>query len=126
MRGLAGGLRFDFAQADSLEGAGVNSGADKQILKKKAYLLAMHQEGGQERSLSDNCVALLAASMRVLDDTVRDGGVAGSEKGESAIKGLLDHVKETAPTALSDIDSSLDLSEAARNELEDVIKGYFA
>ena len=126
MRGLAGGLRFDFAQADSLEGAGANSGADKQILKKKAYLLAMHQEGGQERSLSDNCVALLAASMRVLDDTVRDGGVAGSEKGESAIKGLLDHVKEAAPTALADIDSSLDLSEAARNELEDVIKGYFA
>jgi len=126
MRGLAGGLRFDFAQADSLEGAGANSGADKQIVKKNAYLLAMHQAGGQERSLSDNCVALLAASMRVLDDTVRDGGGAGTEKGESAIKGLLDHVKEAAPTALADIDSSLDLSEAGRTELESVIKGYFA
>jgi len=126
MRGLAGGLRFDFAQAESLEGAGENSGADKQVLKKKAYLLAMHQEGGQERILSDNCVVLLAASMRVLDDTIRDGGVAGTEKGQSIITGLLEHVQKTAPAALSEIDSSLDLSDSGRSELEDVIKNYFA
>ena len=126
MRGLAGGLRFDFAQAASLEGAGVNSGGDKQILKKKAYLLAMHQDGGQERILSDNCIVLLAASMRVFDESIRDGGVAGTEKGQSIISGLLEHVQKTAPAALADIDSSLDLSDSVRSELEEVINKYFA
>ena len=54
---------------------------------------------------------------------IRDGGVAGTEKGESAIKGLLDHVKATSPTALADIiNSSLEFNEAVRNEL----KEYFA
>lgn len=74
MRELAAGLRFEFAQADSLDGAGENSGADKQILKKKAYLLAMHQEAGGGRALSENCVVLLAAGLRGLDDTIKQGG----------------------------------------------------
>jgi hypothetical protein len=33
LRNLIGGLRFDIAQAASLDGAGANSGADRQILK---------------------------------------------------------------------------------------------
>ena len=53
---------------------------------------------------------------------MRDGGVAGTEKGESAIKWLLDHVKAATPIALADIHSSIDLSEAVKNEL----KKYFA
>ena len=43
LRNLIGGLRFDFAQAASLDGAGANSGADRQILKRDAYLLALHK-----------------------------------------------------------------------------------
>ena len=126
MRGLAGGLRFDFAQADSLDGAGANSGADKQILKKKAYLLAMHQEAGDERTLSENAVALLAASLRVLDETITNGGEAGTELGQNTMKSLLEHVNNAAPDALSEIDNSLDLSESVRTELEKVIKEHFA
>ena len=126
MRGLAGGLRFDFAQADSLDGAGANSGADKQILKKKAYLLAMHQEAGDERTLSENAVALLAASLRVLDETITNGGEAGTELGQNTMRSLLEHVNNAAPDALSEIDNSLDLSESVRTELEKVIKEHFA
>lgn len=126
MRGLAGGLRFDFAQADSLDGAGANSGADKQILKKKAYLLAMHQEAGDERTLSENAVALLAASLRVLDETIQNGGEAGTELGQNTMRSLLEHVNNAAPDALSEIDNSLDLSESVRTELEKVIKEHFA
>lgn len=125
MRGLAGGLRFDFAQADSLDGAGANSGADKQILKKKAYLLAMHQEAGDERTLSENAVALLAASLRVLDETITNGGEAGTELGQNTMKSLLEHVNNAAPDALSEIDNSLDLSESVRTELGKVIKEHF-
>ncbi len=126
MRGLAGGLRFDFAQANSLDGAGANSGADKQILKKQTYLLAMHQDFGEERTLSENCIMLLAASLGVLDDTVKAGGTAGTEQGRETVKNLLDHVQKQAPLAMSDIDSSLDLSDANRSELEDVIKSHFS
>ena len=121
MRGLAGGLRFDFAQANSLEGAGANSGAEKQLLKKQAYLLAMHQEAGDERSLSENCVLLLAASMLVLDDIVEKGGTAGTDLGRDAIQGLIAHVRETAPKAMEEIDETLDLSEEVRSELEGII-----
>jgi F0F1-type ATP synthase alpha subunit len=126
MRNLVGGLRFDFAQADSLDGAGANSGADKQILKKKAYLLAMHQENGEQRALSENCVTLLAATMRVLDDTINEGGTAGTELGRDTITKLIDHVQKTAPTAMSDIDASLDLTDSTREELEKAIEEYFA
>lgn len=126
MRNLAGGLRFDFAQADSLDGAGANSGADKQILKKNAYLLAMHQDSGEERLLSENCVTLLAASMGVLDDIVKAGGTAGTDVGKSTIANLLSHARETAPVAMNDIDGSLDLSDSVREELEKVIRGYFS
>jgi len=126
MRNLVGGLRFDFAQADSLDGAGANSGADKQILKKKAYLLAMHQENGEQRALSENCVTLLAATMRVLDGTINEGGTAGTELGRDTITKLIDHVQKTAPTAMSDIDASLDLTDSTREELEKAIEEYFA
>ncbi len=126
MRNLAGGLRFDFAQADSLEGAGANSGAEKQILKKQAYLLAMHQDVGEERALSENCVVLMAASLRVLDCVIEEGGTAGTELGKSTIRNLIDHVREKAPAAMSDIDGSLDVSDSTREEIETVIKDYFA
>jgi len=126
MRGLAGGLRFDFAQANSLEGAGANSGADKQILKKQAYLLAMHQEGAEVRTLSENCVVLLAASLGVFGETLRQGGTAGTTLGQDTIKELIHHVKTSAPDAMAEIDESLDLSESVRKELETIIKVHFS
>lgn len=125
MRGLAGGLRFDFAQADSLDGAGENSGADKQIMKKKSYLLAMHQETGEERSLSENCVAILAASLGALDDVINEGGTAGTELGQRTVQDLITHVLKTAPDAMANIDKSLDLSESTREEITDIIKAFF-
>jgi hypothetical protein len=64
--------------------------------------------------------------MRVFDESIRDGGVAGTEKGQSIISGLLEHVQKIAPAALADIDSSLDLSDSVRSELEEVINKYFA
>lgn len=126
LRGLAGGLRFDFAQADSLEGAGTNSGAEKQIMKKKAYLLAMHQEPGEVRTLSENCVALMAASMRLLDSTILQGGVAGTKEGQETINGLIQHLHKVAPDVMAEIDTSLDMNPSVREVLETSIKEYFA
>lgn len=39
---------------------------------------------------------------------------------------LIDHVQKTAPTAMSDIDASLDLTDSTREELEKAIEEYFA
>eukprot|EP00557_Chaetoceros_sp_GSL56_P003833 CAMPEP_0176498748 /NCGR_PEP_ID=MMETSP0200_2-20121128/12508_1 /TAXON_ID=947934 /ORGANISM="Chaetoceros sp., Strain GSL56" /LENGTH=702 /DNA_ID=CAMNT_0017897019 /DNA_START=181 /DNA_END=2286 /DNA_ORIENTATION=- len=117
LRSLAGGLRFDFAQADSLDGAGTNSGADKQIMKKKAYLLAMHQGPGEERTLSDNCVAMMAASMRLLDSAIRDGHIAGTREGQATIQALIEHVRKVAPDAMAEIDTTLDMSQSVKKVL---------
>jgi F-type H+-transporting ATPase subunit alpha len=124
---LAGGLRFEFAQAASLDGAGVNSGADKQILKRDALLLAMHQEseiGG--RLLSENCVALLAALKGYLNGVIQKGGLAGTESGKQEIDGLLSYVWQSAPDVMKSIDESLDLTSDTRSELESILKDYFA
>lgn len=125
-RRLVSGLRFDFAQADALEGAQSNSGAEKLLLKKEAYLLAMHQELGAERSLSENCTVLLAANMRKLDKVVQDGGKAGTKLGKETIEGLLDYVRKSAPSELAEIDSSLDISLDNRKKLEEVVEHYFS
>jgi F0F1-type ATP synthase, alpha subunit len=125
LRSLAGGLRFDFAQADNLDGAGTNSGVDKQIMKKKAYLLAMHQEPGEERTLSENCVAMMAASMRLLDGTIRDGHVAGTKDGQATVRALIEHVSEVAPDAMAEIDTTLDMSQSVKKVLETAIQEYF-
>jgi len=124
MRGLAGGLRFDFAQAASLEGAGEGSGAEKQLLKRDAYLLAMHQNPGEVRSLSENCVVLLASSLGLLDATVKEGGTGGTEMGTEKIKSLLNHVWQSSPSSMEDIDQTLDLSDSVRSELETIIKEF--
>ncbi len=126
MRGLAGGLRFDFAQAASLEGADENSGAEKQLLKRDAYLLAMHQNPGDVRLLSENCVTLLASSLGLLNKTVEAGGKAGSDLGNETIEGLLDHIRVTAPNLMEDIDNTLDLTPSDRYELENIIKKYLS
>lgn len=126
MRTLAGGLRFNFAQAASLEGAGENSGADKQILKRDSYLLAMHQESGEVRTLSENCVALLASSLGLLDSTVQMGGRGGTELGSKTMKELLEHVWQTSPGIMDEIDQKLDISPSVRSELETIAKDFFS
>mmetsp|Transcript_14766 Transcript_14766/g.21091 ORF Transcript_14766/g.21091 Transcript_14766/m.21091 type:complete len:831 (+) Transcript_14766:26-2518(+) len=126
MRGLTGGLRFDFQQAASLDGAGANSGAERQIRKRDAYLLSMHQDKGDSRTLSENCVALLAASTGSLDAVVKNGGLAGTEKGRSALKGLFDHVWDIAADSMKNIDETLDLTPSDRATLESSINDYFS
>lgn len=126
LRSLAGGLRFDFAQADSLDGAGSNSGAEKQIMKKKAYLLAMHQGPGEERTLSENCVAMMAASMRFLDSAIGEGHVAGTKEGQATVQALIEHVRKVAPDTMAEIDTILDMSPSVKKVLETVIQEYFA
>ena len=126
MRGLAGGLRFDFAQAASLEGADEKSGAEKQLLKRDAYLLAMHQNPGDVRLLSENCVALMASSLGLLNKTVESGGKAGSDVGNETIQGLLNHIRENAPNLMDGIDESFDLTPSTRSELEVIIKDYLS
>jgi len=125
-RKLVGGLRFDFAQATAVDGADANSGADKQLLKKEAYLLAMHQESDDRRKLSENCVTLLAATMGSLNSVVEKGSRAGTESGDEAIRNLLKYVKEVAPAAMNEIDVTLDMDEKVRKELEDAIKTHFS
>ena len=126
MRTLAGGLRFNFAQAASLEGAGENSGAERQILKRDSYLLAMHQESGEVRTLSENCVALLASSLGLLDSTVQMGGKAGTELGSKKIKELLDHAWQTSPSIMNEIDQTLDISPSVQSELETITKEFLS
>jgi F-type H+-transporting ATPase subunit alpha len=125
-RSLVGGLRFDFAQASALDGAQANSGADKLTLKKEAYLLGMHQELGAERSLGENCVVLLAASMRKLDKIIQDGGKAGTELGQTSIDGLVEHVRKYASNQLEEIDTTLDMTPETRKQLEVIIDEYFS
>lgn len=124
LRGLAGGLRFDFAQAASLEGAGKNSGAEKQLLKRDSYLLAMHQDAGEVRSLSENCVVLLASSSGLLDDIIKQGGTAGSDLGSQKISSLLEYVWKSSPSTMQEIDETMDMSSTTRTELETIIKQY--
>lgn len=125
-RSLVGGLRFDFAQANALDGAQANSGADKLTLKKEAYLLGMHQELGAERSLGENCAVLLAASMRKLDKIIQDGGKAGTELGQTCIDGLVEHVRKYASNQLEEIDTTLDMTPETRKQLEVIIDEYFS
>ena len=87
----------------------------------------MHQDainGG--RNLSENCVALLAASTGSLSSTIEAGGEAGTEEGQAAIDGLLKHIWQSAPQTMAEIDTTLDLSEDARATLEESVLDYFS
>lgn len=125
LRNLIGGLRFDFAQAASLDGAGANSGADRQILKRDAYLLALHQDTSEVRLLSENCVALLAVLLGLLDKTIQEGGKAGTELGRQRMEDLIKHAWQTSPTLMKEIDDTLDIIPSARSELESTINEFF-
>ena len=125
MRNLVGGLRFELAQAASLEGAGEGSGADRQIRRRDSWMLAMQQDIGERRSLSENAVVLLAASIGALDEVVRAGGKAGTTDGAEAIQKLLKDVKLTVPKEMEEIDNSLDLTGEVKDRLEVAINKHY-
>ena len=54
-------------------------GNKKQVQRRDAFLLAMHQESNQRRKLSHECISLLA-SRRHLDAVLAEGGLAGQTK----------------------------------------------
>lgn len=128
MRRVVEGLRLDLSQALDMDAADVGTNASKkQIRNASAWLLAMHQPSSSgSRSLSESCVALLAASGGHLNDDVDNGNVAGTAEGEKLMKRLLEHVNLEAPTAMSEIDSSQDLTDITRESIEDAIKSFFS
>lgn len=125
MRNLVGGLRFELAQAAALEGAGEGSGADRQIRRRDSWMLAMQQDIGERRALSENAVLLLAASIGALDEVVRAGGKAGTAEGADATQKLLEDVKVAVPDAMEEIDRTFDLTEEVRDKLEAAINQHF-
>lgn len=124
IRRIAEGVRLDLAQAASMDGAEATNATWKQTRKLNAWKLAMHQDPGSARSLSESCVLLLAASIGILDKTVECGGFAGTDAGQMIIKELLEHVKSRVPGILNDIDETFDLPAEARSELEAAIRSY--
>uniref|UniRef100_A0A7S1GPB0 Uncharacterized protein n=1 Tax=Cyclophora tenuis TaxID=216820 RepID=A0A7S1GPB0_CYCTE len=144
IRRIVEGVRLDLAQAvDMLLGSGGSgssssaatggtiSAADtasrKQLRKRNAWLLAMHQEEGHGgRTLAESCVVLLAASSGLLDSTIDAGGLAGTKAGQRMVEDLLDHVKSRAPDAMTKINESLDISPDVRSELELAMESFIA
>jgi len=122
LRSVVGSLRFEFQQAldimdtslstSTLPGASVE-GDVRQVQRRDAYLLAMKQSTDEARKLSEECIALLAASQGYLD-------------GQTTMGGLMAHVEREVPEIVDSIDTTLDLSLDERSELEKSIKGYFA
>eukprot|EP00746_Dinoflagellata_sp_MGD_P046930 gnl/MRDRNA2_/MRDRNA2_21563_c0_seq1.p1 gnl/MRDRNA2_/MRDRNA2_21563_c0~~gnl/MRDRNA2_/MRDRNA2_21563_c0_seq1.p1 ORF type:complete len:437 (-),score=100.98 gnl/MRDRNA2_/MRDRNA2_21563_c0_seq1:115-1386(-) len=127
IRRVVEGLRLDFSQAADMEmGAERTYESAQQIRKKKAWLLAMQQDIREgDRTLSESCVALLAASIGALDDILDAGGLANTEKGQQAVKKMLKYVCNEAPSAMKEIDESLDVTDATRKELEEAIRSFF-
>jgi F0F1-type ATP synthase alpha subunit len=126
MRRVVEGLRLDLSQAASMDGADFETNATKkQARSAQAWLLAMHQPPTSKvRKLSESCVALLAASSGALDASIDNGVLAGSEEGTRLMLGLLDHVNESIPDCLDEIDTTLDFTEETKGSIEETIKAY--
>ena len=128
MRRVVEGLRLDLSQANDMDGAEIGTNASqKQMRNAKAWLLAMHQPSAKgARSLSESCVALLAAAKGYLSESIDNGIVAGTPEGDDLMKNLLAHVKLGAPTAMEAINTSLDLTDESKSELEKAIQSFFS
>ena len=127
LRRIAEGLRLDLSQSANMEGAEETNASKKQIRRRNALLLAMHQEDGKGgRILSESCTALLAATNGSLDDAVDAGTLAGSEAGQEIMDSMIEHVKSSAPDALATIDQSLDLSDDTKKEVLQAIDSFFS
>lgn len=129
LRSVVGSLRFEFQQAMDVMDTSTASaivGNKKQVQRRDAFLLAMHQESNQRRKLSHECIALLAASRGHLDTVLAEGGLAGTVQGKEAINGLIEFVENNASGVVTEIESTLDLSSEGKSVLEDTITTYFA
>jgi F0F1-type ATP synthase alpha subunit len=125
LRRIVEGIRLEIAQAASMDGAEATEASRRQIRRRNAWLLAMHQQPGQGgRSLSESCVALLAACTGALDETVDAGGLAGTKQGQDFVQSLLEHVKSSLPSAMKEIDETLDLSPETRSVTVDAIESF--
>ena len=126
LRSIAEGLRLDFSQAMSLDGADATSATNKQRRRQNALLLAMYQKAGSSgRRLAESCIALLAAKEGHLDAAVSNGALAGTKKGETLIRNLLDHVATFSGDAMDNIDDTLEISAESRLRLKDAIVSFF-
>ena len=142
LRSVVGSLRFEFQQAMDLSpdsssspapsgGASSSSGPvgeknSKQVRRRDAFLLAMHQKSNEGRKLSTECLVLLAASRGHLDTVLAKGGMAGTSKGKEAIEGMLEYVCNEAGEIMRSIDETLELSSDDMSTLEELIKTYLS
>ena len=128
MRRVVEGLRLDLSQALDMDGADVETNASqKQMRNAKAWLLAMHQPSSSgARKLSQSCVALLATYKGFLNDSIDNGVHAGTAEGDELVQKLLQHVALEVPDAMSEIDSTQDLTDASRETIERAIKSFFS
>jgi F0F1-type ATP synthase alpha subunit len=137
LRDLIGGLRFDFAQALALEGGADiknDKNAQKQLLRRDALLLALHQGGAgggsndsdhTPKRLSQQCVGLLAARSGTFDNAIQQGHGAGTKEGSQLVSDLMAHLTKKTNKSndiLERIDATLDLSAEDRASLEAEIK----
>ena len=142
LRSVVGSLGFEFQQAldlspDTLSSSsslkGIAGGEEdndnaRQVRRRDAFLLAMHQEVHEGRKLSHECTLLLAASCGHLDDVLAKGGKAGTSLGRDMIEGLLEYVTNETVTGeiIRSIDKTLELSLEGRDLLENAIVSYFS
>ena len=140
LRSVVGSLRFEFQQAldlspDTLSSSsslkGIAGGEEdndnaRQVRRRDAFLLAMHQEVHEGRKLSHECTLLLAASCGHLDDVLAKGGKAGTSLGRDMIEGLLEYVTNETETGeiMRSIDETLELSLEGRDLLENAIAHF--
>ncbi|GKY91976.1 hypothetical protein MPSEU_000169200 [Mayamaea pseudoterrestris] len=125
LRRLDGRFRLDLSQAFNMVGADETAATKRQVQRKDALLLAMHQmPGAGGRRLSESCVLLLAATTGILDAAVASGATPGSDRGERAVKGLLKHVLQSAPDALATIDQTLDMTDKVKEPIMAALNSY--
>ena len=123
LQALTGGIRFELAQSlDAME-ATSNTADRKSITKRDAWLLSMYQNPGQIRTLSEECVALMAVKLGVLDNIVNN---KSKEEGLIVMNKMLKHVWNEAGDDMKGIDKTLDfISDESRTRIENAIENYF-
>jgi hypothetical protein len=110
-----------------MEGAEATNASRKQIQRRDALLLAMHQKAGEGgRLLSESCGVLFAASRGYLDSVVASGATAGTEEGHKTMDGLLKHLWADIPHTMSKVDETLDMTNIQEKQIEDVIKSFLS
>ena len=125
LRRLDSRFRLELSQASNMVGADETTATIRQIQRRDALLLSMHQKPGSgSRRLSESCVALLAATTGRLDSVVAAGVKPGSTEGTQVIQRLMDHVLLSAPDAIAGIDKSLDLSDEAKEQILSALDSY--